>query len=85
MLAASGNVFAGGIGEKAPVVRFPVCAGLGCLGVELEEGRNGSSDAVISAATSRVRIRVIHTDQERMIAKYVSVVLGLQRPVEKTP
>ena len=33
-------VFAGGIGENAPVVRARICDGLGFLGIELEENRN---------------------------------------------
>jgi hypothetical protein len=32
-----------------------------------------------------VSVRVIRTDEERMIAKYVSSVLDLQRTSEKTP
>ena len=34
-------VFAGGIGEHAPPVRARICEGLGFLGVELSEARNG--------------------------------------------
>jgi len=70
-------VFAGGIGEHAPSVRARICAGLGFLGITLEEERNGTNQGVISAATSRVSIRVIRTDEERMIAKTVCRVLGL--------
>jgi acetate kinase len=77
-------VFAGGIGENAPAVRSRICDGLECLGVVLDETRNASSDAVISGATSKVSVRVIHTDEERMIAGYVSCVLGLNAVVEKT-
>jgi acetate kinase len=70
-------VFAGGIGENASVVRARICDGLGFLGIELEEKRNVDSAAVISAETSRVVVRVIHTDEEWMIAKTVCRVLGL--------
>jgi len=70
-------VFAGGIGENAPVVRARICDGLGFLGIELEEKRNAANAAVISAATSRVPVRVIHTDEEWMIAKTVCRVLNL--------
>ena len=37
-------VFAGGIGENAPSVRARICAGLGFLGIELEEERNAASE-----------------------------------------
>jgi acetate kinase len=70
-------VFAGGIGENAPTVRARICDGLGFLGIELEEKRNAASEGVISAAASRVAVRVIHTDEEWMIAKTVCHVLGL--------
>ena len=70
-------VFAGGIGENAPMVRARICDGLGFLGIELEEKRNVANAGVISAATSRVPVRVIHTDEEWMIANTVCRVLGL--------
>jgi len=70
-------VFAGGIGENAPVVRARICDGLGFLGIELEEKRNKANAGVISAETSRVAVRVIHTDEEWMIAKTVCRLLGL--------
>ena len=70
-------VFAGGIGENAPTVRARICDGLGFLGIELEEKRNAANEGVISAAAGRVAVRVIHTDEEWMIAKTVCLVLGL--------
>jgi acetate kinase len=70
-------VFAGGIGENAPKVRARVCDGLGFLGIELDQQRNAAGAGVISAATSRLPVRVIRTDEEWMIAKMVCRVLGL--------
>jgi acetate kinase len=70
-------VFAGGIGENAPTVRARICAGLGFLGLELDEKRNAANEGVISAETSGIPVRVIHTDEEHMIAKTVCRVLGL--------
>jgi len=70
-------VFAGGIGENAPAVRTRICDGLGFLGIELEEKRNAANAGVISAAASRVAVRVIHTDEELMIARTVCQVLSL--------
>jgi acetate kinase len=70
-------VFSGGIGENAPAVRARICDGLGFLGIELEEKRNARNEGVISAAASRVAVRVIRTDEERMIAKTVCCVLGI--------
>jgi acetate kinase len=70
-------VFAGGIGENAPLVRARICEGLSFLGIELHESRNAETAGVISTDASRVAIRVIRTDEERMIAKMVCRVLGL--------
>ncbi|MGD0551307.1 MAG: acetate/propionate family kinase [Sedimentisphaerales bacterium] len=70
-------VFAGGIGENSPEVRARICDGLGFLGIKLEEKRNAANEGVISAQTSRATIRVIRTDEERMIAEMVCRVLGL--------
>jgi acetate kinase len=71
-------VFAGGIGENAPLVRARICDGLGFLGIELEEKRNLAGAAVISDSASQVAVRVMHTDEEWMIAKTVCRVLGLR-------
>jgi acetate kinase len=68
-------VFAGGIGEHAPAVRAQICDGLAFLGVDVESKRNAANEGVISAAASRVAVRVIHTDEEGMIAKTVCRVL----------
>jgi len=76
-------VFAGGIGENAPTVRARICSGLGFLGIKLEEKRNAASEGVISEAASRVAVRVIHTDEEQMIARSVCRVLGLGMAVKK--
>jgi acetate kinase len=68
-------VFAGGIGENCPPVRARICEGLGFLGVELDGKRNAESVAVISPDASRVRVRVIRTDEELMIARSVCRIL----------
>jgi acetate kinase len=68
-------VFAGGIGENAPLVRARICDGLGFLGVEVEQKRNAANEGVISTDTSRVRVRVIPTDEDLMIARSVSRIL----------
>jgi acetate kinase len=70
-------VFSGGIGEHSPELRDRVCDGLRFLGIELDKTRNAANAGVISAEGSRVAVRVIPTDEERMIAKAVRRVLGL--------
>jgi acetate kinase len=70
-------VFAGGIGENCPVIRSRICEGLGFLGIELEEKRNILNAPVISSDTGQVTVRVIHTDEEWMIAKTVRQIINL--------
>ena len=70
-------VFAGGIGENAPEIRRRICAGLGFLGIALDEGRNASSTLLISTDQGPVKVRVIRTDEELMIARSVNRVLNL--------
>ena len=68
-------VFAGGIGEHAAVIRARICEGLKFLGIEIDATRNASHAGVISADTGRVTVRVMHTDEEAMIAESVCTVL----------
>ena len=70
-------VFAGGIGENAPLIRARICDGLGFLGIELDQRRNAKNAPLISPDTGRVKVRVIRTDEELMIAKLVERVLHL--------
>jgi acetate kinase len=70
-------VFAGGIGENAPVIRKRICDGLGFLGVELDPERNAKHAPLISPDAGRVKVRVIRTSEELMIARSVSRVLDL--------
>lgn len=70
-------VFAGGIGEKAPLIRARICEGLGFLGIEINEARNTKNAPLISTDAGRVAVRVIRTDEELMIARSVCRVLGL--------
>jgi acetate kinase len=77
-------VFAGGIGENVPVVRARISDGLGFLGIELDQKRNAGNNSVISTETSPGTVRVIHTDEEWMIAKTVCRVLGIGRVLKES-
>jgi acetate kinase len=68
-------VFAGGIGENSGVLRARICAGLEFLGIELDAAANARSAALISAERSRVRVRVIRTDEEKIVAEQTLQVL----------
>lgn len=68
-------VFCGGIGEHAWRVRERVLEGMEWIGVELDRFANRKSAQVISSERSRVRVFVIPTDEEAMIARHTITVL----------
>lgn len=64
-------VFSGGIGEHSPEVRSKICDDLEFLGVELDKIKNMNNESIISTEISKVKVRVIKTNEELMIAKMV--------------
>lgn len=64
-------VFTGGVGENQTGLRSDVCAPLGFMGVEIDLDANKvrGKEAVISTPGSRVKVVVIPTDEELMIAR----------------
>jgi acetate kinase len=63
-------VFTGGIGEHAAPVRAEIARGLEHLGVRIDDARNARSDAIVSADGAPCTVRVVKTDEERMIARH---------------
>lgn len=82
MAAALGGLdalaFTGGAGERSAELRARACAGLGFLGVELDEGANSSAqpDAVISPPQARVAVLAIAAREDLEIARQTRAVLG---------
>ena len=65
-------VFAGGIGENAPLVRARICEGLGFLGIELRSQCGMRRIAAVDLSHGRQpghACAVIRTDEELMIAQ----------------
>lgn len=62
--------FCGGIGENSWRIRERVCAGLDWLGLELDGARNRHGEAVISTDLSRVKVFVVRTNEDLMIARH---------------
>ena len=65
-------VFTGGVGENQTGVRENVCAPLASMGVEIDKELNAKTrgtETVISAPQSKVRVVVVPTDEELMIAR----------------
>jgi acetate kinase len=66
-------IFTGGIGQGSAVVRALALQGLECMGVTLDDKRNGDSRGddvtAISCDNSKVAVLVVPTDEERMMAR----------------
>ena len=66
-------VFSGGIGENSPLIRSIVCNALSWLGIELDENQNtthiAGREGTISSGASRIKIDVIPTNEELLIAR----------------
>jgi len=69
-------VFTGGIGEKASPVRQKICEGLEFLGIQIDPQRNQTNDPIISSSNSRVKVRVIETNEDLTIVRHVLDLLG---------
>lgn len=80
--AAMGGVdiilFTGGVGENQINAREAVCEPLGFMGVKLDAAKNQvrGEEAVISADDSKVKVCVIPTDEELMIASDTADILA---------
>lgn len=63
--------FTGGIGEHSTIVRGQILRELEFLGVELDEGRNEEvhGEGTLHAASSRVQLHVLRTDEELVVAR----------------
>ena len=64
-------VFTAGVGENSPAIRERSCRGLEFLGVELDEQANRQAarhEALISKPEARVKVFVIPTNEELVIA-----------------
>jgi acetate kinase len=75
-------VFTGGVGENSPEIRSRAAAGLGFLGVGVDDARNAldhkarGDDWEITAPGSQVRTFVIAAREDKQITAEVRSVLG---------
>ena len=71
-------VFTGGVGENQASCRSGACEGLEYMGVklDLEKNKIRGEEAVISAEDSKVKVVVIPTDEELMIASDTMAILN---------
>ena len=63
--------FAGGVGENGPEVRRDICKSLEFLGVKIDEEKNNvrGKECEISTPDSKVKVYIIPTNEELMIAR----------------
>jgi len=76
-------VFTGGVGENQQPLRKAVCEHLSYLGVKIDDAVNASSrgeEKVISAADSKVKVVVIPTYEELMIARDTEAIVNGRQP-----
>ncbi|MGB9596391.1 MAG: acetate/propionate family kinase [Candidatus Poribacteria bacterium] len=72
-------VFTAGIGENSSLIRSLTCKGLEYLGLYIDEEKNSNSQRkkAINADDSKVKVLVIPTDEELMIARDTAKICGL--------
>ena len=71
-----GLVFTAGIGEHASEIRSRICGRCTWLGIVLDENANRAGRMRITAEVSRIRVYVIPTDEEKMIAEHTVSHIG---------
>jgi acetate kinase len=72
-------VFTAGIGENAPDIRYGACKGLGFMGISIDPYRNEVAigrEAIISDDDSPVKVLVIPTKEEQVIARETARICG---------
>ncbi len=62
-------IFTGGIGEKDEIVREKVCSNMEILGISLDKEKNNNAELYINDNNSKVKLMIIPTNEELMIAK----------------
>ena len=71
-------VFTAGVGENDAVTRMTIASGLEFMGVKMDAEANNTRghEAVVSAADSKVKVLLIPTDEELMIAMDTAEIVG---------
>ena len=76
-------VFTGGVGEHQSSTRVNVCNPLRFMGVEIDDAANDANngdEGIISTPNSAVKVVVIPTDEEYMIAKDTEAIIEGREP-----
>ena len=73
---ADALVFTAGIGENDPTVRADICEGLTNLGFKIDPEKNKARETVISADDSPIKILLIPTNEELVIARVTARIVS---------
>jgi len=76
---AEAVIFSGGIGENSPLVRALICREMDWCGLRLDGAANEAvlgRDGLISSAEATLKVAVIHTDEETIIARATIHLIG---------
>ncbi|MDW9476462.1 acetate/propionate family kinase [Sinorhizobium meliloti] len=73
-------VFTAGVGENSAPIRARIAEGLAWLGADLDAVGNDGGAALISSAASRVKLLVVPTDEELMIARHTLALIRSSAP-----
>ncbi len=65
-------IFTAGVGEHAPLIREKVCRQLAWLGLVIDDDLNLNNQTEIASPSSKVRVQVVATDEEWMLARYAT-------------
>ena len=79
--------FAGGIGENSPATRAAVLAGLGDLGIAIDEKANATpakGERAITASGARTAVWIIPTNEELVVARQTRDLLAQERTKQQT-
>jgi acetate kinase len=76
-------IFTAGVGENAPTIRWRICEGMEFLGIHLDSSRNDANAPIISQEDSPCIVRVMHTDEDLMIARHTNDLIREKREEQK--
>lgn len=70
--------FTAGVGENSPELREAICEKLAFMGITLDKEANRSrgKEVEISGTDSKVKVVVIPTDEELVIAQDTAMIVG---------
>lgn len=78
MGSADAIVFTAGLGENSISMREDICKGLEAMGIEIDAQKNNvrGKDTIVSKDSSKIKVLVVPTNEELMIARDTAQIVG---------